>query len=278
MARRGALCQHVAMHDWLPFYRPWAEEWGRSWAEVLATFSGAAASLGLLGPGSLPGDPFVMMVAAARSRLIGKKRTFRFPGNDLTLLLTDISVEGPDLARAVGQYGQVTISARDIRWGGYQIERMQIRARNVHVRPGTQPALVAAPVRCEALVPAAAASRWLATMSPRLNLTLQDGVPEIGMAGAPWAGLEVEAGAQGRSIRIQPRALRLRNRRVSVRSPALHVSLPALPGGILLTSVEPAPGGFALRGMVSEWQRPLSRDDIERFVAAIRGGHDRLDI
>jgi len=266
------------MADWLPFYRSWADEWRRNWEEVLSTSSASAASLGMPQPGTFPGDLFMMMVGAARSWLIGKKRAFLFRGHDLTLFLADISVEGSDLARAVGQYGQVTISARDIGWGGYQLEWMEIRARNVHVRPGTRPVLVAAPVLFEALVPASAASRWLATVSPRLNLTLQAGIPQIAVPGAPWARLEVEAGAQGRSIRIQPRALHLRDRRLSLRSPAFHVSLSALPGGIMLTSVVPAPGGFVLRGVISEWQRPLSPDDIERLLAAMRGGKDRLDI
>ena len=98
------------------------------------------------------------------------------------------------------------------------------------------------------------------------------------MARAPWARLEVEAGARGRAIRIQPRAVHLRNRRLSLRSPAFHLSLPVLPGGMMLTSVAPAPEGFVLRWMVSEWERGLSPDDIERLLTAMRGGKDRLDI
>ena len=240
--------------------------------------SSSAGALDLPQSGALPGDPFVAMVDTARSWLIGKKRTFRFSGHELTLVLTDISVEGSDLARVAGQYGQVSISARDIGWGGYQLERMEMRARNVHARPGMRPGLVAAPVLCEAFVSASVASRWLATISPRLELILQAGVPQIGLAGVPWARLEVEAEAEGRSIRIQPRVLRLRGRRLSLRSPAFHVSLRVLPRGIMLTSVEPASGGFVLRGVVSEWQRSLSRPDINRLLAAIRGGKDRLDI
>ena len=104
------------MADWLPFYRSWADEWKRNWSEVLSTSSAAAASVGMPQPGTFPGDVFMMMVGAARSWLIGKKRVVRFRGHDLTMFLTDISVEGSDLARAVGQYGQVTISARDIGW------------------------------------------------------------------------------------------------------------------------------------------------------------------
>ena len=273
-----ALCQHVAMADWLPFYRSWADEWKRSWEEAFSTSSAAAASLGLPTPGTFPGDPFVMMVSAARSWLIGKKRAFRLRDQEVTLFLTDISVEGPEIARAVGQYGQVTIAARDIGWGDHQLERMTVRARNVHVRPGARPVLMAAPVLCEALVPASTVSRWLATRAPRLSLTLREGVPQIAVAGAPWARVEVEPAAQGRSIRIQPRALHLRNRRLPLRFPPLHLSLPVLRGGLMLTSIEPAPAGFVLRWEVTEWERSLSRDDVERLLTAMRGGKDRLDI
>jgi hypothetical protein len=33
-----------------------------------------------------------------------------------------------------------------------------------------------------------------------------------------------------------------------------------------------------MRGMLSEWQRSLSRDGIEQLLAAMRTGKDRLDI
>ena len=114
-------------------------------------------------------------------------------------------------------------------------------------------------------------------MSRRLTLTMRAGVPQIGVAGARWARLEVEAGARG-SIRIQPRALHLLGRRLPLRFPAFHVSLPVLPGGIMLTSAVPASEGLVLRGVVSEWQRPLSGEDIERLVAAMHKGEDSLDI
>jgi hypothetical protein len=92
------------------------------------------------------------------------------------------------------------------------------------------------------------------------------------MIGASWARLEVEAGAEGKSIRIVPRALHLLDRRLwLLRIPAFHVPLPELPFDVTLTSVEPAPGGFVLRGLLPEWQRPLSRADLERLLTSIRG-------
>jgi hypothetical protein len=45
----------------------------------------------------------------------------------------------------------------------------------------------------------------------------------------------------------------------------------------MLTSVEPAPGGFLMKGVLTEWQRSLSRADIERLLATIRAAKDDPD-
>jgi hypothetical protein len=253
------------------------EEWRKSLSDVLSLTSAAAASLGLPAAGLLTGDPFTAVVDTARNWLIGKRRTFALGGRELTMVLEDVSVEGSDLARAVGQYGQLRILARDVDWGEYRFEWVDVQARNVHLRPGTKPVLVAAPIRGEAFLSAAAASRWLAAASPRLELAMHAGVPQVGLAGAPWARLEVEAGAEGKSIRVVPRALHLLDQRLALRVPAFHVPLPELPFDIMLTSVEPAPGGFILRGVLPEWQRPLARADLERLLAKMRGGQDHPD-
>ncbi len=271
------------MADWWPFDRSRVDEWRRTVTGMLsASSSAAAASLGLPQPGTLPGtlpgDPFTMLVDAAGTWLIGKKRTFRFAEGDISLVLADITVEGSDLARIIGQYGQVRILARDVEWDGYQFEWMDVEVRNVHLRPGPRPTLVAAPVLCEGFMSAAAAARWLATVSSQLELVLRDGIPHVGVAGAPWARIEVETGAEGQSVHVRPRALRLGDLRLSLWSPTFKLSLPVLPGGLMLTSVEAAPGGFVMRGTLGEWQRSLSREGVERLLAGMRGGKDRLDI
>jgi hypothetical protein len=194
------------------------------------------------------------------------------------MVLTDITTERPDLARAIGQYGEVGVTARDVEWQGHHFQRLSVKARNVHLRPGSRPTLVVAPVLIETFVTAPAASRWLATVSSRLELIMQAGVPQVGVIGAPWVRLEIEPGAEGRSILVRPRALHVGDRRLSLRLPAFPAPLPALPAGLMLTAVEPAPGGFAVRGLLSEWRRPMSREDIERLLSTMRGGRDHLDL
>jgi hypothetical protein len=249
------------MSDWWPFDRSWAEEWRRGLSGLMAA-----------------GDPLALTVDTARTWLTGKERTFRVGGRDVRLTLTDLSVEPGDVARMVGQYGTVRVAARDVRWDDHRLERLELRARNVHLRPGARPTVVAAPVHAEALVPASSAAAWLAAASPRLELVHDAPVPQIGVAGLPWLRLEVEPGAEGRSIQLRPRALRVLDRRVPLRCPAFSVPLPKLPSGFLLTSVEPAPGGFAVRGLFSEWQRALTRDGLERLLTAMRAGQGRVDV
>ena len=37
-------------------------------------------------------------------------------------------------------------------------------------------------------------------------------------------------------------------------------------------------GGFVVRGTLSEWQRSLSREGVERLLAGMRAGNDHLDL
>jgi LmeA-like phospholipid-binding len=265
------------MTEWWPFDRSRVEEWKRGWTEILA-LSSAAAAAALPQPGTPPADPFAALVDAARGWLVGKKRTFRFDGQDVTMTVSDISVEGVNLARLVGRSDCVRIAARDVQWDGYRLERMEIQARNVQLRPGVRLTMAAEPVFCEAFVSAATVSRWLAGVSPRLELAMRAGVPQIGLTGLPWGRLEVETGAEGRNISLRPRALHLFGQRVALRSPAFFLAPPELPAGLILTSVAPAPGGFLVRGLLTEWQRSLSREVVERIAAGMRAGRDRLDI
>ena len=243
------------MADWWPFDRVRA----------------AAQSLGLPTPGILPGDPFSVLVDAAKTFLVGRKRTISFGGDELTMTLTDISVQGSDVARLVGQYGQVRFTARDVTWGDQEFEKLEVHIRNVHLRPGARPLLVVAPVLVEAFVTVAAASRFLASVSSLLELTVTGGVPQVGVIGAPWPRREVETGAGGESLRVRPRALHLFEHRLALWSPAFHLPVPSLPSGIVLTSVDAAPGGFVVRGVLSEWQRSVAREDLDNLLTVIRG-------
>jgi hypothetical protein len=86
------------MAEWRPFDRSRTDEWKRTWTEIISRSSAAAAAIGLPQPGTLAGDPFAALVDAARAWFTWKKRTFRLSGHHLTLTLSDISIDGADLA------------------------------------------------------------------------------------------------------------------------------------------------------------------------------------
>src|ERR1035441_7821173 len=278
----------MAAAEWWPFDRSWADEWKRNWTEILNMTSAASASMGLPLPKTLPGDPFAAIVEAARGWLIGKKRTFRFSGHELTLVVDDISIQGVDLARVVGQYGQVRVPDLDVHWDGYELERVEVQVRNVHLRPSVRPTLVAAPVLFEAFVSAAAVSRRLAVVSGLLELVLLDGVPPIRRpgAGAPAGavggvrlgrGRVPAAGRRVRAARAGPAG-----RRPADRPGGRAVGAPGSAGGGRGTvcsrpAARPAPGRVAVAaavpGLSPGCSRPARRCAAHRCRAGPGGLH-----
>ena len=262
------------MADRWPF-----DEWRRNLSEVLSLSSAAAASLGLPQPGLLIGDPFTAIVDTARNWLIGKKRDvhLRFgrpdPGPE------DLSVEGFDLAKAVGQLrpGPHARAGRRNRATPSFSSGFEIQAKERAPAGQHQTGAGGRADPLEAFLSAAAAlPRWLAAYSPRLELATRGRPPgrhDRGAVGTPGGA----GGAEGKSIRIVPRALHLLDRRVSVlRIPAFHVPLPELPFDVMLTSVAGA-GGFVVRGLLPEWARATRYPgDLERLLATMRGGQDQV--
>jgi len=247
-----------------------AEEWTRAWMELMST---SASAVGAPAAARLPWDPVGVILDIARDRLVGRRLTFRAGSSEISLALDSLSVEGADVARSVGQYGTLRVTAHDVAWRGVRADRLEITADNVHLRPGSSPTLVTAPVGWQAYLPAASVEGWLAQTNPHLSVGFDAGGPFVALARrARWARLEIDTVAEGRSIRIKARALRLRHRRIALRLPGYNVPLGSLPKSVMCTSVEPDGQGVTVRGLLTEWQRSVTRADGERLLAALRAG------
>lgn len=253
-----------------------ANEWTRAWMEMMSTSASAA---GLPAGARLGWDPIGVILDIARDRLVGRRLTLRAGPSDLSLALDSLSVDSADIARSVGQYGTVRIVAHDLEWRGVRADRLEITADNVHLRPGSSPTLVTAPVRWEAYLPAASVQGWLAEANPRFSVGFDAGGPFVGLARrARWARLEIDTVAEGRSIRIKARALRLGHRRVALRLPGYNLVLGSLPQDAVCTGVEPDGQGVTVRGLLTEWQRSVTRADFERLLASLRAGVLRFQL
>ena len=255
------------------------EDWTRNWMRLISSASSAASSIA--GPASriIPTNSLAAVLNAVRDQVVGRSRTFRLWGRDVTLTLDDVSITGSDLARSVGQFGNIHIVTRDIHWDSSRIERLAFHARNVHVRPGMPPTLVAAPVSWELWAAPSVVSGWLAAAAPTHSLEFVEGIPLVRLPKAPsWLRLEVRPSAEGRSIRLQCIALRIRSRRLPIRLPDHIVPLPVLPDQAVLSSVETFADKIVMRGLIHEWQRSVSQSDLQGLLALLRSREGRIEL
>ena len=246
---------------------------------MLSASSAAAASLGLPQPGTLPGDPFGLLVDAARTWLTGKKRTFRFPEGDLTMVLD----------RHLGAGVRPRPVHRPVRPGphpgpGRRMGRLPVRAdgdtRSRTCTCGRARGRCWWPRRCSARgscrprprpagwPPCRPCSSWCCATASRRSA---------------WSARRGRGSRWRRARRAGPCT--------SARAPCAWATCacpcgrrpsacqcPSCPAGPCSPRCEPVAGGFVMRGMLSEWQRSLSREGVERLLAGMRAGNDRLDL
>ena len=254
------------------------EDWTRNWLRLISTASSAASSMASPASRILPTDSLAAILSTVRDRVVGRSRTFRLWGRDVTLTLDDVSITGSDLARSVGQFGTIHLVTRDIHWDSSRIERLEFRARNVHVRPGMPPTLVAAPVSWELWAAPAVVSGWLADAAPTHDLEFVEGNPLVRPPKAPpWLRFEVRPVAEARSIRLECISLRIGSRRLPIRLPDHTVPVPVLPDQAVLSSVETSADKIIMRGLIHEWQRSVSQSDLQHLLAMLRAREGRIE-
>lgn len=251
-------------------------EWTRAWMDVVSSTVSAAG-----GPTAprLAIGPVGMVLDLLADRMVGRRATYCIGGRDLTLSLDEVTSEGSELPRSVGQYGTVRIRAHEVDTAQGVVDSLQIEARNVHLRPGAVPAVIAAPIYWRVELSATAVQEWLARHEPRVDVALGETGPVVGFARRlRWARLEVHPVAEGQSVRVVPRRLRLGRRQIGLRLPGYNIALPTLPHHSTLTNIDMRADGVTVHGLVPEWHRSLERGDLGRLLAALKTGAARVDL
>ena len=90
--------------------------------------------------------PYRTLFTTLQQLLVGKRVTVRMGDHDVVLTVTELDSELESRGLAVGQLGEVRVAACDIEWGQQRLQRAVAVLRNVHIRPGVPPVVVAAPV------------------------------------------------------------------------------------------------------------------------------------
>ena len=198
------------------------------------------------------------LLGVVRARLVGRKLTFGASADALTLTLDDVAANADPLLLAVGQLGDVTLTATQVQWREFEFDCARATAHNTHTRPGTRPLLIAAPVDLVVTVSDAQLSRLVAQRSPRVELQITDDARVVARLRRhpDWGWVEVEPSVEGRRVMFRPVRLGTSRKasRILPTLPHVHFALP-LGDGLHVTQLEVGSGSLDVHVRISEWRQ-----------------------
>ena len=220
--------------------------------------------------------PYRTLFTTLQQLLVGKRVTIGMGDHDVTLTVTELDSELEPRGLAVGQLGEVRVAARDIEWGQQRLQRAVAVLRNVHIRPGVPPLVVAAPVELSTALPAEIFDEMVRQAAPQLHAQLRaDSTAQLHWVRRPgWGSLEVDVNVVGNTLWVRPRALLTGQRRWKLpkRTPAHPVPLPELPHGLLVSGVSLGVDSLEISGLLPEWRMELPLRHLEDVISQLSQG------
>jgi hypothetical protein len=220
--------------------------------------------------------PYRTLFLTLQQLLVGKRVTIRMGEVDVTLTVTELDAELEPGGLTVGQLGEIQIAASDIEWSDQHLQRAIAVLRNVHIRPGVPPLVIAAPVELSTELPAKVFDDMLRQAAPRLHAQLNsDSTAQLHWARRPGLGsIEVDVDVVGTTLWVRPRALLTGPKRWKLpeRTPAQAVPLPDLPHGLLVTEVDLGAESLHISGLLPEWRMDLPLRNLEDVISQLSQG------
>lgn len=205
-----------------------------------------------------------------RRLVVGRRVTVHAGSGPITMRVSEVESSLDVRRLPVGQLDDVRVSATDIDWQTTHFDHATAVLHNVHVRPGTPPTVMAAPVHLTLDVPTEALDDLLPRVVPRFAGNIgDDGVARVRFARRPGLGhVEVDAELDGSALLLTARSVTVGHRRwlLPARTPAYRVKLPELPHGLQLTDVRFEPGLLRLSGTVAQWRTEFTRRHLEHLL------------
>lgn len=241
--------------------------------EMLASLWSSTVSAGAAQAVSVP---YRTLFATLQQLLIGKDVTVRIGDHDVRLTVTELEPELDPQGLAVGQLGELRVAARNICWDENRLQSAVAVLRNVHIRPGVPPLVVAAPTELFTELPQDIVDDLLRQAVPQLRSELgEDGTARLSWARWPgWGSLEIDADVVGTTLWLRPRAWVTKQRRwkLPARTPRYQVPLPELPHGLMITGVELSADSLRLTGLLPEWRMELPLRALEDLITQLSQG------
>ncbi|CFQ69821.1 hypothetical protein AL79_03178 [Mycobacterium tuberculosis TKK_03_0156] len=168
--------------------------------DMLASlWSSTGMSLVSAGAAQAVAAPYRTLFTTLQQLLIGKEVTVRIGDHDVVLTVTELDSALEPQGLAVGQLGEVRVAARGISWDQHHLHSAVAVLRNVHIRPGVPPLVIAAPVELSSALPTEIFDDVLRQATPQLRGELSEsGAARLRWARRPdWGGLEVDVDVAG---------------------------------------------------------------------------------
>lgn len=233
--------------------------------DVMTAVWSAASLLPPVSTGT--GAAYQALFLALRRVILGRTLTMEVSGEPLTVTVADV-VSLLDPYHLVSGRLDVRLALADIHWGESDFGHASVILRAIQLRPGTPPALFAAPVELTLHVPGGTIDSLLRAARPGMWADIDDdAVARLHWARRPgWGNVIVDIEADvdvaddgaAPAVRVIPRALILAGRhwKLPTRTKSYRIPLTLLPPGVRLTGVRLEPGTLRVDALLPEWRMP----------------------
>jgi hypothetical protein len=236
-----------------------------------------------LAPLATPQAFIGQLITQIEQRLAGRDLTLQTSKGEVRLVLDALRADPTSAGLAVGQLGDVELQARDVRWEDHAVDRLEMRFRNVHVRPGSDPVLVTAPIDVTVRAGQATVDDLVGPRVAKLTVeVIEDNVALVGLAGKERLGkVEVVPRIEGGKVRAVATGLRVAGRRIGLPwggVATVAIDIPPLPEGFQVRSAELHGGQVVVHGMIDELRYPLVAAQLQATDRLVRAGASAFDL
>ena len=250
-----------------------------TFARVVGATLGAASERG--GPAA-PQFIIEQILSTARARLVGRDLTLQSGSAALHLVLNDLKFAASPLGLALGQFGTITAHASNVRWDGGRLNALTVKFKNVHLRPGAQPALIIAPIKFSATIRQDVLDELIADAADKVSVELCDG--GTALARKPgresWGNANVTPRIEGNNVRLVATGLTVGSRSFNTQRggvPSALIKIPPLPAGMRMTDIALGDSCVSIEAVITEWREPINAQQLLMLSELVRSDNSNLD-
>ncbi len=250
-----------------------------TFARVVGATLGAAAERG--GPAA-PQFLIEQILSTARTRLVGREISLKAGSGELHLTLEDLRFSASPLGLALGQFGTITTDASNVSWDGGRLNSLTVKFKNVHLRPGAQPALIIAPIKFSATIRQDVLNQLIAGAADKVSVELQpNGIAVARRPGREsWGSAQVTPRIEDQNVRLVAKGLTVGTRSFTTQRagiPSALIEVPPLPGGMRMTDIALGDSCVNIEAVINEWREPVTAQQLLMLSDLVRSDNTQLD-